>query len=1003
MEEADAPRPRRLKKRVLIPLALLLPAIGLGWAERRAIVRHYVDAELTRRGVSAGYVISDIGPWTQRLEKLVIGNPTAPDLTAEVAELHLGWGLSGPEVERVVARGVRLRGRIVDGTLRLGELDKLLPPPSGKPFALPDLGVDIADARMRLDTAAGRIGLALDGKGNLAKAFRGRLMAHAPRLAAGDCDMIGLLAPVDIRTDVGGIGIAGPVQLGRLHCGDGVELSGLKSEAKLTLANDLTRLGGDLSLNAATGRLAGIAAKDWRFAGRIDGDLTRKTGKLDGDVGFTEASAPIELRETLRSQRDSLAATPIGPLAPPIVESLLRLASGFEGKARLTATIGARTDIRLNRIVVQEDAAPAAARLTLAGGRGVGWSPEGGVTADGDLRLAGGGLPTLTGRLAVADGKGEGRLSMAPYAAGGARLALAPIHVVADGRGYAIDTAATIDGPIGDGRVTGLALPLALRIGEDGGFALNPRCAPLAFQSLRIAGLTLAPARLPLCPTGKALVSRAAGGPLAGGGAIAGLTLRGRLGESPLTMASRALRFDIGTPGFTADALAIRLGEGESVSRLDVATLTGRTNPTGIAGRFTGMGGKIAAVPLLLSQGQGEWRLADADLALQGRLRVADEAADPRFHPLDADDVRLTLIDGRVHATGQLREPESHVAVAAVTIDHDLSAAAGRAILDVPGITFGPALQPERLTRLTLGVVANVAGTVSGRGRIDWAGDKVASSGDFSTDSLDLAAAFGPVKGLSGRIHFSDLLGMETPPGQEVRLAEVNPGVAVNEGVIRYQLLPGQKVHIESGHWPFSGGELFLEPTTLDFAQPVARHMTFRVAGLDAAQFIQRFEFENIAATGTFDGTLPMIFDDSGGRIENGRLTVRPGGGTLAYVGELSNEDLGLFGKLAFDALKSIRYDNLAIDLNGNLDGEIVSQIVFMGVNEQPIGGEKLEGMAQDLTGLPFKFNITVRAPFRGLVNSATNFIDPTGLIRNQRDNDKGQAPVQGQESEEKP
>src|SRR5690606_4155564 len=148
-----------------------------------------------------------------------------------------------------------------------------------------------------------------------------------------------------------------------------------------------------------------------------------------------------------------------------------------------------------------------------------------------------------------------------------------------------------------------------------------------------------------------------------------------------------------------------------------------------------------------------------------------------------------------------------------------------------------------------------------GQGRIDWNGERVTSSGDFATDSLDLAAAFGPVKGLAGKIHFSDLLGMETPPGQEVALAEENPGIAVNDGLVRYQLLPGQKVRIESGRWPFSGGELFLEPTTLDFAQPVERRMTFRVAGLDAAQFIQRFEFDNIAGTGTFDGMLPMIFD----------------------------------------------------------------------------------------------------------------------------------------------
>ncbi|WP_083831286.1 YdbH domain-containing protein [Sphingomonas sp. KC8] len=603
--------------------------------------------------------------------------------------------------------------------------------------------------------------------------------------------------------------------------------------------------------------------------------------------------------------------------------------------------------------------------------------------------------------MAIANGVGEGRLTIAPYAAGGARLALAPVQLVATNAGYAIDTAATIDGPLGDGAVRGLSLPVAARIDKDGGFALNPRCATLAFESLAVAGLVLAPARLPLCPTGRALLVKTDGGAVAGGAAIAGLKLAGHLSGSPLTMVSQSFRFDVGTPGFTANAVAVRLGQGDSVSRLDLARIAGRIDSKGVAGQFDGAAGKIAAVPLLLSEGQGGWRLAKGDLTLDATLRVADDAVDPRFNPLQADSVRLTLIDGKIHTTGQLREPSTGVSVADLVIDHDLGRAAGRALLDVPGITFGRALQPEKLTRLTLGVVANVEGSVRGQGRIDWADAGVTSGGTFRTDSLNLAAAFGPVAGLSGEIHFSDLLGLETPPGQEVRLAEVNPGVAVTEGVVRYQLLPGQQVRIEGGRWPFSGGELFMEPTTLDFVQPVARHMTFRVAGLDAALFIQRFEFDNIAGTGTFDGTLPIVFDDQGGRIENGRLVVRQGGGTLAYVGELSNEDLGTYGKMAFDALKAIRYDNLAIELNGNLDGEIVSQIVFAGVNEQPLGGNKLDGMAKELTGLPFKFNIVVRAPFRGLVSTATTFVDPTGLIRNQRTKD-GEPPVQPHESEGK-
>ena len=95
----------------------------------------------------------------------------------------------------------------------------------------------------------------------------------------------------------------------------------------------------------------------------------------------------------------------------------------------------------------------------------------------------------------------------------------------------------------------------------------------------------------------------------------------------------------------------------------------------------------------------------------------------------------------------------------------------------------GPNLQPDELTRLTEGVIALVNGTVSGHGRIDWIRDgKVTSTGDFSTASLDLAAPFGPVTGMSGTIHFNDLLGLTTPPGQVLTVSRSTPASSSRTG-----------------------------------------------------------------------------------------------------------------------------------------------------------------------------------------------------------------------------
>jgi hypothetical protein len=231
---------------------------------------------------------------------------------------------------------------------------------------------------------------------------------------------------------------------------------------------------------------------------------------------------------------------------------------------------------------------------------------------------------------------------------------------------------------------------------------------------------------------------------------------------------------------------------------------------------------------------------------------------------------------------------------------------------------------------------------------------------------------------------------------------------------VRYQIRPNYQVAIESAHWPLAGGTLTLAPTVLDFAHESTKYLTFRVAGLDAARFIQLMEFSNIDATGTYDGTIPMQFTQAGGRIVNGRLVARPEGGTLSYIGELSDRDLGAYGVLAFDALKSMRYSRLEITLDGALDGEFLTRINMDGLARNPGGTRDPSGgvramlvgrVLRQLARVPFHFNIRIQGPFRSLVATARSFSDPSDLIRASLPQLLGgetpaDSPVQNQESE---
>ena len=151
------------------------------------------------------------------------------------------------------------------------------------------------------------------------------------------------------------------------------------------------------------------------------------------------------------------------------------------------------------------------------------------------------------------------------------------------------------------------------------------------------------------------------------------------------------------------------------------------------------------------------------------------------------------------------------------------------------------------------------------------------------------------------------------------------------------------------------------------------------MTGVQADQFLQQFDFKNLNATGIFDGALPMVFDARGGRIENGNLVVHPGGGTIAYVGEVTQKDLGFWGNFAFQSLKSLRYRNLDIVMNGPLAGEVITQVRFAGIAQG--AGAKRNFLFDRLQKLPIVFNLRISAPFRQLADSVQNFYDPKRLV----------------------
>lgn len=1006
-ERAAAPRvPWRWRRAAVSLLVLLAVVVVAAWLQRRTIARGFVDRELARRGVPARYEIEQLSPWRQRLVNVSIGDPRNPDLVADWIELRTSLYPWRAEVLVAKAGKVRARGRIVNGALSMGSLDRLLPPPSGKPFSLPRLIVDVADARLRLDSGGGLVVLSLSGRGMLADGFAGTLRADTSRLRIADCALEGLAARMQVRIRHGAPRLDGPVQAARIACAD-TQMTRLRVEVRAALEASLARWKGSAELDAAAmdspfGQLRGLRG-GIGFDGdsaRTEGSVALRSGALataqvsagsaaisgryafgetaafQGEVALERAALPASLLGRVAGYGNVGQGTPVAPLVRRLVRAMGEAGRAFGGSAALDlATHADRTTLRLHQLDL---AARSGARLRFGRGTGLGFDlRDGGFDLAGQLSLGGGGLPDAAVQLSRRPGTGElrGTGLVRPYMADGARLELSGLDFSVRGTAGEVRTAMTLSGPVTGGRVDGLSMPLLVRWDAQM-LAVNPQCGVIGFSRMAMGSAVLDGDRLKLCPLGPAMVRWGPHG-LAGGIRLAQPELKGRVGDSALRVAAEAAQLDLAASRFTVTKAAARLG-GDRPTRLDIGRLDGDFR-SGLGGAFDALGGQIGAVPLLLSEGKGSWHVEGGDLLLRGSFTLADAEAAARFEPLAAPNGSLRLSDGKIDAQAAFVSPKHQLPVGTVRIAHDLARGEGQALLDVPGIRFhtdGP--QPSDLTSLTYGVIADVEGLVAGTGRFGWSGDTVTSTGHFTATNVALAAAFGPVQGLTTQLDFTDLLNLRSAPGQAADIAEINPGVPVRGGALRYQLLDSRRVRVEGARWPFAGGELVLDPTVLDFDVAGERRLTFHVKGADAALFLKEMAFDNLDATGTFDGTLPMIFDAQGGRIEGGELRARTGG-HIAYVGEVSRQDVGFWGNMAFQALKSLNYKDLTIRMNGPLAGEMITDIGFSGVSQGK--GTKSNFLIRRLARLPFVFNVRISAPFRQLLDSIQSWYDPRRLI----------------------
>ncbi|MEJ0060818.1 MAG: YdbH domain-containing protein [Terricaulis sp.] len=805
-------------------------------------------------------------------------------------------------------------------------------------------------------------------------------------------------------------------------------LSGARLNARMEGAGDSGR--GEFAFAGASFSGMGVAAASPSATGTLNYDLT-------GDETFNAAAlvtlAQARLTESIqRDMRNALPDIEGTPFGPPVAQAERALDVAMD---RFTLAAPVQLHIRGDetRIVVAEPieargANGALAKITPLRNDGPTFAmrwPGSTLHAAASVELSGAGLPNATILVDSADWapdapfEAEGSVSIPDWRAGEARLAAQEINFSLaqppTGEGH-LDVTGPLrmSGPLGDGSVRDLDLALDLNVAWNNGWRVSPRenCLPVRIGGLAVAGLAFEGGAFSLCAgNGGALIAANAQDQLSGGFVIQSLHLDGRMAGPegpPARLRAEAVRgvfsgvsdnilLQIET---AAPTLAVDFAEDRTLQvagqrltadahigggtwRVEGAFEAGTLGDPTLPGDVSAIVGRWSAAP---EGDRAVIRVAAGEARVEARTPPPDAAETrPLFHPVRFTDVEATLDQGQINATGRIVLEAGGRELATFTAEHNVEAGVGAAHVVAEALTFGRGLQPYEITELARGVVENVRGPVNATAEINWTQDTLTGTARVRPNNIALAMATIPIiEDVSGEIYFDDFFLLTTPPGQTLTVGTLNPGVAVHNGRIRFQLLPEEQVTIEQAEFDFASGILAVAPTTITLGAEETK-FELRLSDVDVAAFLAQMDFKDLQATGHVEGSFPLRLTTRTAFIENGVLRAAPGGGTINYVGEAAQSATGA-AAVAFDALRSFRYDRLELTLNGDISGDVVTSVSFSGENTgRPVDltpVAQLPGVGQvTARGVPFLFNVTVTAPFQRLAQSFAGIADPRALL----------------------
>ena len=616
---------------------------------------------------------------------------------------------------------------------------------------------------------------------------------------------------------------------------------------------------------------------------------------------------------------------------------------------------------------------------------------DGTVEAAGVFDLSGGTAPRITALVRSARLNGgkftaleTGGVSIRPWTAGGLTLAADLNEISLDNSG-SVPRLKTVGEIQLDGPLYGLTFEQSRVFGgfdavfDSSGVRIQAhrtRCLGFSTSGIVLSGsVSVGETALQLCPVDGRIVRQSAG--IASGAfelgsvsvpfdsnSTAGVleleeaTLAWRAGQkAALTIEAgrMSLPLEIGGKTLVITSASPTLG----LESGDPAELTANVG-------YSSFAGDILPADLSLANAKLEARLVDSGLqgaATASTVEMRDRGTDPLYEPLTGE-LSAEFLKGVMTLRGPVTTPRAGRTIANVDLTLDLGTLDGEGRITTPRLTFAPGrLQPTAISERVRGFLSNARGTLEAEALFVIDGGKPAGSGwvsatDFAFDTLGL----GTVEGVNGQIEFDNVLAPSTPPSQQVKIGQINPGIPLSDGVVTFQLLSGTQAILEEARWPFSGGEISVDRTTWTMGG-ASNIVSVTASSLELSQLIDILSLDDIKANGTVSGNFPVEIEGPNAFIRGATLKADQTGGTIAYTGKAGDSAAKADErvKMAFSALRDFRFSVLEIGADGNLSGDILVTMKLVGRSPNV------------LDGAAFAFNIGIDSKLMQLIQTTRN------------------------------